>query len=359
MACVQGSPVGGSRHLKRPVRPSLGRRWSDATRHGGRRRVGLVLSAAPRVRVRRRDVRRDDASRRGAGLARLRRRSAGAPPAGRAHPCPTRGAFATRDSRRGTVGGADVAIAHSTRSRGRGTRAAGSRSRVQRMGSARETEAPSARLRSPSLERPGETPIRRSSEGEDLRFELQPRPSRGPEGGEHGHKQRWHVSRERDQSPGRMCNGGKGFGVSGRDSGRQERRSGGVVGGVGQREKSQRHISNLCGLSPGPPGLSSSSAGSPATAGPWRGRPRRGRAWAKRVQDGVPDGARYHLRCVDRGRPAAAGGWVATVRQPRQTARRRRPSSRVRGGRHPRRTWRAARPARARALSRRHRSGTR
>jgi serine/threonine-protein kinase len=55
-------------------------------------------------------------------------------------------------------------------------------------------------------------------EGENLRFELETRPNGEPEGGEQGHKQGWHAGRERYQSPGRICNGDKKFGVSGRDS---------------------------------------------------------------------------------------------------------------------------------------------
>ena len=70
--------------------------------------AGGELSMASRATIRQRDVRSDDADHRDAGLARWCRRSAVAPPAGRAHPCPARGGFATRDSRRGTDGGVGV-----------------------------------------------------------------------------------------------------------------------------------------------------------------------------------------------------------------------------------------------------------
>lgn len=83
--------------------------------HGRPTRRGGKLSVAPRAVLRRRDVRRDDANRRGVGPGRSGRRSAVAPPAGREHPCPARGAFATRDSRRGTGVGGGARSARSTR----------------------------------------------------------------------------------------------------------------------------------------------------------------------------------------------------------------------------------------------------
>jgi hypothetical protein len=57
--------------------------------------AGGVWSMASRAMIRRRDVRSHDAGHRGAGLARRWRRSAVAPPVGRAHPCPARGAITT------------------------------------------------------------------------------------------------------------------------------------------------------------------------------------------------------------------------------------------------------------------------
>jgi len=76
---------------------------------------GGKLSMAPRATIRRRDVRNDDASRRGAGSGRSCRRSAVASPAGRAHPCPARDAFATGGSRRDTAGGGGAGSVRSTR----------------------------------------------------------------------------------------------------------------------------------------------------------------------------------------------------------------------------------------------------
>jgi hypothetical protein len=116
----------------------------------------------PRAILRRRAVRSDDADRRDAELEQSDRRSAGAPPAEREHPCPARGAFATRDSRRGTVGGNGATSTRSTRSGGPGTRAGWSRSPVQRTGSAKETESRSAPPRCPAPAPHRGAPIRRS-----------------------------------------------------------------------------------------------------------------------------------------------------------------------------------------------------
>ncbi len=96
------------------VTPSL---WTTEVR--GCTTAGVRASTpgqtAPRATVRRRDVRSGDANRRRVGLGRSRRRMALEQPAGRAHPCPVRGEFATRDSTRGSAAGGGATSARSTR----------------------------------------------------------------------------------------------------------------------------------------------------------------------------------------------------------------------------------------------------
>ena len=142
------------------VTPSL---WTTEVR--GCTTAGVRASTpgqtAPRATVRRRDVRSGDANRRRVGLKRSRRRMALEQPAGRAHPCPVRGEFATRDSTRGSASGGGATSARSTRQRDRDTPVGGSQSHVQRTDSARENEAPSALLRCPSVAREADDPIRR------------------------------------------------------------------------------------------------------------------------------------------------------------------------------------------------------
>jgi len=99
----------------RGIHPLGDDRGAVPMQHGRRPPSGGKRSLAPRATVRRRDVRDDDAHRRGAGLERSGRRSAGAQAVGREHPCPARGEFATRDSRRGTGVGSGATSARSTR----------------------------------------------------------------------------------------------------------------------------------------------------------------------------------------------------------------------------------------------------
>ena len=53
---------------------------------------------------------------------------------------------------------------------------------------------------------------------EHLRFEIETRPNRGPEGGEQSDEQRAHTGREQYQPPAQVCDGDKRFRISGRDS---------------------------------------------------------------------------------------------------------------------------------------------
>jgi len=88
------SPTRGSQKPERAVWPSLGRPRSGVETPRRPTPSGGTLPVTPRATVRQRDVRHDDANRRGAGLERSCRRSAVVPPAGRAHPCPGRDEFA-------------------------------------------------------------------------------------------------------------------------------------------------------------------------------------------------------------------------------------------------------------------------
>jgi len=92
-----------------------GRLPSDVDRPRRTTPAGEELSMARRATIRPRDVRSDDASRRGAGLARSCYSPAIEQSVGLARPCPARGAFATGGSRRGTAGGGGAASARSTR----------------------------------------------------------------------------------------------------------------------------------------------------------------------------------------------------------------------------------------------------
>jgi len=120
--------VVGRRSIERPT---------DRSRHG--RHSVRQPGSKRQTRVRRRDVRNGGADRRRAGRQRGGQRSASASLEGPAGPCRTRGECATDDSKRRSVEGGAAANAHSTRSRGQGTRAAKTRSCVQRTDSARDT----------------------------------------------------------------------------------------------------------------------------------------------------------------------------------------------------------------------------
>ena len=96
----------GRAHRYRPRAPAMG----IATMHPATTNQTAVCSS-----LRRRDVRSGDAVRRGAGLRRSCRSWVPTPSGAPVHPCPTRGGFATRDSRRDTAGDGGAARARSTR----------------------------------------------------------------------------------------------------------------------------------------------------------------------------------------------------------------------------------------------------
>ena len=77
---------------------------------------------------------------------------------------------------------------------------------------------------------------------ENLRIELETRPQGGPEGREQAGKPRGHVARERHQPLGQICNGGKRFGILGRDMGRDSAAVSACVHVSHGEERTRTHV---------------------------------------------------------------------------------------------------------------------